>query len=79
MIYCLDYESLIVSFKDFDFWKLLLREVIIRNYMLLFDLVESIKEGENFFSQLLQEMLKFFYNEVRISESFLNNSNFGRD
>ena len=46
MIHCSDYESLLVSPKDLDSWKLLLREATIRNHTPLLDLAESTKEGE---------------------------------
>ena len=46
IIHCSDYESLLVSPKDLDSWKLLLREATIRNHTPLLDLAESTKEGE---------------------------------
>ena len=46
IIYCSDDESLLISPKDLNSWKILLTAAAIRNHRPLLDLAEHAKEGE---------------------------------
>ena len=46
IIHCSDDESLLISPKDLDSWKSLLKAATIRNHRPLLDLAENVKEGE---------------------------------
>ena len=46
IIHCSDDESLLISPKDLDSWKSLLRAASIRNHVPLHDLAENAKDGE---------------------------------
>lgn len=42
---CNDIGELVIL-KDFEFWKIFLKVVIICNYKLIFEIVEILEEGE---------------------------------
>ena len=46
IIHCSDDESLLISPKDLDSWKSLLKAATIRNHVPLHDLAENAKDGE---------------------------------
>ena len=46
IIHCSDDESLLISPKDLDSWKSLLKAATVRNHRALLNLAENVKEGE---------------------------------
>lgn len=68
-IHCSDDESLLISPKDLDSWKSLLKAATIRNHTPLLDLAENAKEGE-IPPVSHHRKCQSFYNEARTGENF---------